>query len=191
MTYGWKMVSARLLGTGAGLFETLVGAECGWPQAGFRSTRAGLAVMPQPLDPDLGSADTRRAACSSRSGGVVMMTRPQSKVGPCWVSNHGLAQSILRTAFCNSEWRSLPLVHQPLQTHRHSVLTPSHPRKPPMDEAVWALGFPHDAPDESFNVPAALMAMRLHAGCPDSCLRKTAAAQALREAGYSESMGIR
>lgn len=77
----------------------------------------------------------------------------------------------------------------PLRAPRHHTLHPH--RESPMDGTVWAPGFPHDAPDEPLTVTGALMAMQLHGDCPASCARKTAAAQTLREAHISPSMGVR
>lgn len=80
----------------------------------------------------------------------------------------------------------------PLRQPRHAYTTaPIHPAEDDMDTTIWAPGWPHDAPDEPLTVTGALMAMKLHAGCPNRCARKTAAAQALRDAHVSPSLGVR
>lgn len=80
----------------------------------------------------------------------------------------------------------------PLQRPRLSRPTPQSPvDEAPMDNTVWPTGYPHDAPDQPFTITGALMAMRLHDKCPDTCPRKSAATQALRDAHVSPSLGVR
>ncbi|ATL66788.1 hypothetical protein [Nocardia terpenica] len=80
----------------------------------------------------------------------------------------------------------------PLRPGRpHARLTDHSVDEASMDDTVWPNGFPHDAPDEPFTVTGALMALQRHGSCPDSCARKTAAAQALRDAHICPSTGVR
>ncbi|NQE93117.1 hypothetical protein [Nocardia terpenica] len=79
----------------------------------------------------------------------------------------------------------------PLRAPQRSAFIRHSHGKSPMDETVWTPGFPHDAPDEPFTVTGAVMALKLHNGCPDNCPRKYAAAQALRDAHVSPSTGVR
>jgi hypothetical protein len=53
-----------------------------------------------------------------------------------------------------------------------------------MDNTLWAIGFPHDAPDHELGVQEAHQTMQRHRGCrADECRRKAAARQTLISAG--------
>lgn len=53
-----------------------------------------------------------------------------------------------------------------------------------IDNALWAAGFPHDAPDHELSVQEAHQTMQRHRRCrADECRRKAAARQTLIRAG--------
>ena len=74
--------------------------------------------------------------------------------------------------------RTRPPRHNPLSTQPQCDALPT----------MWLL---HEPPEVPFTVGGAIMAMRGHDRCPDSCRRKAAAAGTLNAAGVNPSLGLR